>query len=127
VTASSFPESSHESPIRCIRFATQLEEEIAAAVPHLRGNFSGQVKHLVKIGLAKEGEMASPEQINKLTQQLSTLLTSLGRIGNNINQIAYQLNAGESGNYQAWNIEARELENRLSETNQLVRKVHDSV
>ncbi len=32
VTASSFPESSHESPIRCIRFATQLEEEIAAAM-----------------------------------------------------------------------------------------------
>lgn len=56
------------------------------------------------------------ENIKKLNEINETLLINLYRIGNNINQIAYQLNSQQSGNHQEqFNQNAKELKQLLKE------------
>ncbi|PCI45371.1 MAG: hypothetical protein COB41_01900 [Proteobacteria bacterium] len=113
-----------KSDVRRIRFSSDFQGKIAAATPHLQGNFSGQVKYLVKLGVDKRANHATPELVNRFTDEVHGLAIQLSRIGNNINQIAAHLNSGEVGDYKQWQIEYEKLDKELGLVRALVEQIH---
>lgn len=120
------PEKPNKNDIKRIRFSAPLQREIASSVPHLRGNFSGQVKYLVGLGLKKKAAQASPAMVADLIKKIDDTNRALRQIGNNINQIAYQLNAGEQVDFPQLVTAHSALRKELASVRELLRAVRNA-
>jgi hypothetical protein len=85
---------------RRIRFSDVLLKQIASSASHLRGNFSAQVKYLLSVAIEKKGESLSPEKATEIINQMSKVSSDLAQVGNNLNQIAYYLNASPDAGFE---------------------------
>jgi len=119
MVSSNLTNSTGKSTWCSIRFPYELHEKITSSVPHLRGNFSAQIKCLVSLGLEKEGEGASPEQVEDLRNEIIKLNVNFSRLGNNLNQISHHLNVSDFSDIQELKFLAEELEKKLAETRKM--------
>lgn len=96
------------------------EKEILNQIKTKKGKSGSKI---IREFIACEVYSKNMENIQKLNDINETLLINLYRIGNNINQIAYQLNIQQSGSHkEQFNQNAQELKQLLSEYKQALKE-----
>ena len=82
------------------------------------------IREMIKESYLKEDESKESKQIAYLIMLNKTFIDNIHRIGNNINQIAYHLNANKEQNSQIESIIANmsEIKNILTEYKEILKK-----
>lgn len=110
--------------IKPIRFTPELMKEVRKKAPHIKGNFSAQVKYLIQLGVAKsEGKNTylreQPLELEELKYAIHQANIKLALIGNRMNEITHHLSRGDSSNSNHLLELSKELKNEIA----LVRKI----